>query len=140
MIIHGLKYRNVSQFWIILFHEIAHLLLHIKKPGDEFADYKNQTQDQREKDADKWAYDTLVSENRELEFRSRHPEPGPAQVRKFADNLRVHPAIVAEVFNRRAGREVISYSRLKKENLFPHLDEATVDALMATSQFGARRP
>lgn len=135
MIIHGLKYRNLSQFWIILFHEIAHLLLHIEEPGDEFADYEDQAQDQREIDADRWAYDTLVSENRELEFRSRHPAPSPEQVRSFAETLRVHPAIVAEVFNRRAGREVISYSRLKVENLFPHLSEETFAALMATSSF-----
>ncbi|MEX2579680.1 MAG: type II TA system antitoxin MqsA family protein [Verrucomicrobiales bacterium] len=135
VIIHGLKYRNLSQFWIILFHEIAHLLLHITKPGEVFTDYDDQTGDGQERDADAWAYDTLVSMDRELEFRSQSPEPGPNQLLDFANELRVHPAIVAEIFNKRAGGEIISYSRLKKAGLFPHLDEAATRALMATSRF-----
>lgn len=133
LIIHGLKFRSLSQFWIILFHEIAHLLLHIKSPKDVFTDYEDQEQDQREQDADSWAYDTLASLDRELEFRSKHPKPTIWQLQSYASEIKVHPAIAAEVFNKRAGREIISYAYLKKEKLFPQLTEPETKALIATS-------
>ncbi|MGD1978633.1 MAG: type II toxin-antitoxin system MqsA family antitoxin [Akkermansiaceae bacterium] len=131
MIIHGLKYRSLSQFWIILFHEIAHLLLHINSPEDVFIDYEDQEQDDREQDADKWAYDTLASLDRELEFRSTHPQPAIWQLKKYAEEIKVHPAIAAEILNKRAEREVISYAYLRKEKLFPQLEKAQAAALMA---------
>lgn len=132
MIIHSLKYRTISQFWIILFHEIAHLLLHISKAGEAFTDYEEQSSDPKETDADNWAYDTLVSLDRELELKSDAPVPEPWRVARFAKEIGVHPAIVAEVFNKRAGKEIISYAYMKKENLFPHLSETEAAALMAT--------
>lgn len=131
LIIHGLKYRSLSQFWIILFHEIAHLLLHIKFPHDVFMDYEDQEQDDRENDADQWAYDTLASLDRELEFKSKHPEPSLQELRTYAEEIKVHPAIAAEILNKRTGREIVPYAYLKKEKLFPQLDEAQTEALMA---------
>lgn len=131
MILHSLKYRNLSQFWIILFHEIAHLLLHIEDPGDSFTDYEEQSTDPRENDADNWAYDALVSLDDELEFKAKNPVPAPWQVEQFAKRIRVHPAIAAEVFNKRAGEEVISYSLLRMKGLFPTVDATAAKALMA---------
>lgn len=137
MIIHSLKYRSLSQFWIILFHEIAHLLLHISEPGETFTDYEEQSEDAREKDADKWAYDTLVSLDRELELKSNSPKPGPWEVAEFAKKVGVHPAIVTEVVNKRAKKMVISYPYMKQEGLFPQLSETETKALMATSMITA---
>lgn len=139
LIIHSLKYRSLSQFWIILFHEIAHLLLHISKPGETFADYEEQSEDPREKDADTWAYDTLVSLDRELELKSNSPKPEPWEVAQFAKKIRVHPAIVAEIFNLRAGEMVISYAYMKKEKLYPQLSRTEAMALMETVALGSRR-
>lgn len=133
LIIHGLKFRSLSQFWIILFHEIAHLLLHIESPKDVFTDYENQEQDQREQDADSWAYDTLASLDRELEFRSKHQKPTIWQLRNYASEIKVHPAIAAEILNKRAGEDIISYAYMKKEKLFPQLSETETNALMATA-------
>ena len=134
MIIHSLKYRNLSQFWIILFHEIAHLLLHIEAPGDTFTDYEEQSTDPREVDADTWAYDALVSLDDELEFKAKSPVPAPWQVEQFARRIRVHPAIVAEVFNKRAGNEVISYSLMRMKGFFPTVDASVASKLMALSR------
>jgi hypothetical protein len=133
MIIHSLKSRSLSQFWIILFHEIAHLLLHISKPGESFTDYEEKSEDPREIDADNWAYDTLVSLDRELELKSNSPNPEPWRVAQFAEKIGVHPAIVAEVFNKRCGEDIISYAYMKKEGLFPHLSETETHALLATA-------
>ena len=136
MIIHGLKYRNVSQFWLILFHEIAHLLLHISNPGDVITDYEDQTSDPREVEADEWARDTLVYSDKLIAFSARYPEPTPQQIEQFARELKVHTAIAAEVFNKRAGEEVIKYSRLKQLGLFPGLSKEETALLWEISPVG----
>lgn len=129
VIIHSLKYRTVSQFWLILFHEIAHLVLHINDPGDVFAEYDDQTTDPRETAADEWARDTLVFSDSLIAFQARHENPEPWQIQEFAREVKVHPAIAAEVFNRKAGREIIKYSLLKLKGLFPHISEAEAEDL-----------
>ena len=129
MIIHSLKYRTLSQFWLILFHEIAHLLLHINTPDDVFAEYADQTDDPKELAADEWARDTLVYSDKLVEFISRHPKPKIWEIKHFSSEIKVHASIIAEVFNRKKGKEVISYAHLKKENLFPNVSEAQAENL-----------
>jgi HTH-type transcriptional regulator/antitoxin HigA len=119
LIIHGLKYRNISQFWLVLFHEIAHLLLHIETPEDFFAEYEYSSDDPREAEADEWARNTLVYQNELTEFATRHPKPALRELAQFSSKIKVHPAIIAEVFNRRAGKDVLAYSYLAKNELFP---------------------
>jgi HTH-type transcriptional regulator/antitoxin HigA len=123
VIIHSLKYRNVSQFWLILFHEIAHLLLHIDDVEDVFPEYDDQQADPREAQADEWARDTLVYSDQLIAFCARHEKPEFWQIADFARELGVHTAVAAEVFNKKAGAEVIKYSLLKKMRLFPHISE-----------------
>jgi len=129
LIIHSLKFRTVSQFWLILFHEIAHLVLHITNPGDVFEDYDDQTTDPKEMAADQWAMDTLVFSDALIAFQARHENPDPWQIQQFAQEVKVHPAIAAEVFNKKAGREVIKYSYLKMKGLFPHISESEAEEL-----------
>jgi putative zinc finger/helix-turn-helix YgiT family protein len=133
VIIHSLKYRNLSQFWLILFHEIAHLVLHIHDVGDVFAEYDDQAADPRETEADEWARDTLVHRDVLMTFRAHHGKPDVTQLRKFADELGVHPAIAAEVFNRRAESEVINYALLRAKGLFPNLSEKDAEKLWQES-------
>ena len=129
MIIHSLKYRTLSQFWLILFHEIAHLLLHIDTPEDVFSEYADQADDPQESEADEWARDTLVFSDKLVEFMSRHPKPKIWEIRRFSSEIKVHPSIIAEVFNRKKDKEVISYSYLRKSNLFPNISEAQANTL-----------
>lgn len=133
LIIHGLKYRSLSQFWVILFHEIAHLLLHISEPGQAIPDYEEASDDPLESQADEWAFDTLASRDAELEFLANHPKPQPWQLQKYADRINLHPAIAAEILNRRTNQEIISFSYLKKVGMFPQLSEEETKQLMATS-------
>jgi len=132
VIIHGLKFRSLSQFWIILFHEIAHLLLHISKPGEVFADYEDQKNDEKEQEADDWAYDTLVSVDRHLEFKGSLQKPTIWALKNFADQIKVHPAIAAEIFNRRIGKDVFAYGHLKSKGLFPNISTEQAEALLRT--------
>lgn len=123
VIIHSMKYRNLAQFWLILFHEIAHLMLHIIRVEDVFAEYEDRKDDAKEKEADEWAQDTLVYSDKLIAFSARCPKPTPEQIGAFAREVKVHTAIAAEVFNKRAKADVIPYSRLNQLGLFPSLSE-----------------
>lgn len=131
IIIHSLKGRTVSQFWLVLFHEIAHLLLHINSPEDVFEEYIDQKSDPREMDADQWARDTLVYSDKLTEFAVRHPKPKMWELEHFAQEIKVHPAIAAEVFNLRANTkpEPISYGFLRKRGLYPSISAAQASKL-----------
>jgi hypothetical protein len=133
LIIHGLKYRSLSQFWLILFHEIAHLLLHISEAGQAIPDYEEASSDPREVQADEWAFDTLASRDAELEFLANIPKPTHWDLQKYARRIHLHTAIAAEVLNRREGRNVFSFGYLKKQGFFPHLSKEEAQALIATS-------
>ncbi|MGJ8633187.1 MAG: ImmA/IrrE family metallo-endopeptidase [Luteolibacter sp.] len=129
VIVHGLKYRNHSQFWRVLFHEIAHLLLHITEVNQCIADYENQDNDQQEKEADKWADDTLVYSDELTQFAVRHPQPKHYELESFAKKIKTHVSIVAEVFNDKAMGQKISYPYLRSLELYPKIPETTVDKL-----------
>lgn len=135
VIVHGLKYRSLAQFWVILFHEIAHLLLHLSKPGEGIPEYEDAATDLREQQADEWAFDTLAPRDTELEFLVNHPNPDIRQLVRYAQDIQLHPAIAAEVLNRRAHRKIMSYAQLTKSGFFPHLSEQETESLMATSRF-----
>ena len=134
MIIHGLKFKNVAEFWKVLFHEIAHLLLHIKSPDDVFAEYEVRDDSSEEKQADEWAYEALIYSEKLLSFSIRHPTPTIWELISFAQDLKVHPAIAAEAFNRRAGKEVLSYAYLRQEKLFPTLKKADCENMWQLSR------
>lgn len=136
VIIHSMKYRNLAQFWLILFHEIAHLMLHISDVKDVFPEYEHRNDDAREKEADEWAQDTLVYSDRLIAFSARCPKPKPDQIDAFAQEVKVHTAIAAEVFNKRAKAEVISYSRLTQLGLFPGLSEEDAAFLWKNNPLG----
>lgn len=136
LIIHSLKYKTYAQFWVVLFHEIAHLLLHIEKPGDGLADYEDQKQDEKEQEADTWAYDTLFSLNAHLEFRRQYKAGEFWQVERFAKRERVHPAIVADIVNKREEKEFVPFGLLIKKGLFPHLTQEEVERLTTAPDGG----
>lgn len=135
MVLHGLKYKNVAQFWIVLFHELAHLLLHIKTPKDIFPEYGNPSDDLSEIEANAWAYDKLVSLDKELEFRSEAQKPEPEQVDSFAKSIKVNTAVVAEIFNLRSKKQVIKYATLTRMGMFPHLSKELASLLVESSDF-----
>ena len=119
----SIKYRNYSTFWITLFHEIAHLLLHINSPEDIIPEYENQKSDEREQTANRWTYDTLLSESHALEFLSRKTEIW--ELKHFAGKHKIHPAVAAEICNRYADKEVFNYGWLRKRELFPSISDET---------------
>jgi HTH-type transcriptional regulator/antitoxin HigA len=124
----SIKYRNYSTFWITLFHEIAHLLLHINSPDDVIPEYENQKEDEREIAANQWAYDTLLSQNHALEFLATTLPTEIWKLKEFAQKRKIHPAIAAEICNKYTGKEYFNYGRLRMEKLFPTLSDVAFRA------------
>jgi HTH-type transcriptional regulator/antitoxin HigA len=92
-----LRYDRLDNFWFSLSHELAHLALHMKrgeKTGfvDDFT--APDSGDQLEKEADKWAEESLIP-SREWAKSVVRSSPTPANVVQLAHTLGIHPAIVA---------------------------------------------
>lgn len=119
----SIKYRNYSSFWITLFHEIAHLLLHIDTPDDIIPEYENQNEDEREIAANQWAYDSLLSQNHALEFLAKTQPTELWKLEAFAQKRKIHPSIAAEICNKYTGFEYFNYARLRMKNLFPTVSD-----------------
>jgi len=134
MIVHALKFQNTSQFWRVLFHEIAHLILHIETPEDRFDDYEDQKEDQFEKDADDWADELLVYGEKMIAFKARHPEPEIYHLLEFAKDLKTSPSVVAEIVNDTYGHKVYDYGYLRKKGLFPSIQKSDSESMWAVSR------
>ena len=129
MVIHGLKYQTVSQFWIVLFHELAHLLLHIKTPEDVFAEYENQAEDEKEQEAQNWAYDKLFYSDEFRVFDARHSSPKLTDLKALSCRLKVQPGILAEIYNKKKGRDIFEYRILVKAKLFEGIPKDVAQTL-----------
>jgi len=91
-----LRYDRLDNFWFTLFHELAHVGIHLDKDGfDVFYDNLDDTsRDQCEKEADALAQEALIPARQWKA--SGLPKHAPAEaVIRFADQLRISPAIPA---------------------------------------------
>lgn len=91
-----LRYDRIDNFWFCLMHELAHVALHLGGDTAQFFDDLDVDSqgDRREKDADQLAGEALIPEEdwrRSPASRLRSPEA----VQQLANQLRIHPAIVA---------------------------------------------
>jgi hypothetical protein len=84
---------------------------------DIIPEYENQKNDEREQTADRWAYDSLLSENHALEFLAGNPEIW--ELKPFAGKRKIHPAIAAEICNRYAGEGSVQLRMAPKERSIP---------------------
>lgn len=92
-----LRYDRIDNFWFTLMHEVAHLSLHIDNEENvQFYDDLDvgHQDDVREKEADELASETLIPH----EVWTKSPASrirAPEAVEQLADELGIHPAIVA---------------------------------------------
>ena len=78
--------KDADKFWFSLFHELAHIVLgHVGLP--------NGTYEDDEREADKWAGDTLISSDHFEAFR-RNGDYSESSVLQFAKNQGIAPGIV----------------------------------------------
>ena len=91
-----LRYDRLDNFWFVLFHELAHLVLHLSNDasGSFLEDLDIKSEDTEEREADKWAVDALINpeiwKTSGLNIESTYDD-----IINFARNLRISPSIPA---------------------------------------------
>ena len=91
-----LRHDRLDNFWFTLFHELAHVALHLDQDaaGAFFDDLTEGGKDQCEQEADRLASEALIPEAAWSEEQlTKHSLP--SSVVKFAEKLRISPAIPA---------------------------------------------
>lgn len=115
-----LRFDRLDNFWFTLLHECVHIWKHLDKPGDVILDriLDKESNDEIEKEANRYARDLLISR---ADWRSATIRQAPtrAGILRFAEELNVHPAIVAgrvqkETENYAAFSDLVGRGELKK--------------------------
>lgn len=90
-----LRFDRIDHFWFCLFHELGHVAMHLSGDGQPFFDDLSlEAMDQKEKEADECASSGLIPNHKWQNFESQK-DFSPLAVMNFADEVGVHPAIVA---------------------------------------------
>jgi HTH-type transcriptional regulator/antitoxin HigA len=120
-----LRHDRIDNFWFCLMHECAHVALHLDGTFPQFYDDLDVDAgaDSREREADQMAGEALVPESawrKSPASRLRSPEA----VRHLANQLRIHPAIVAgrsrhQFKSFRVLSQFVGHGRVRR--LFPEL-------------------
>ena len=91
-----LRHDRLDNFWFTLFHEVAHVALHMDKDGVDFFvdDLTETSKDKCEKEADALASESLIP-TKEWKAKRFQKNTSPASIRAFAEKLRISPSIPA---------------------------------------------
>lgn len=90
-----LRYDRLDNFWFVLLHEVAHILLHLKKGKvEKIFDDLEASADLFEAEADSFALEALIPKMAWETALPRFVRTDSA-VSNFANDLNIHPAIVA---------------------------------------------
>ncbi len=94
----GLTLRNdrIDSFWYTLIHELSHILKHLKKADEIFADYDLDSDSSQaiEREADKLTRETFIPQAIWLRSDAYYQRTEEA-VHELAKELRIHPAVIA---------------------------------------------
>ena len=91
-----IRYDRIDNFWFSLCHELAHIVLHFDNNQLEnpFFDNLEVEGNDLEKHADKQTRDWLIPQ-KEWETSNVLNNPLPVYIKEFAEQLKIHPAIIA---------------------------------------------
>ena len=120
-----LRHDRLDNFWFVLFHELVHIIHHLRK-GDVESIFDNLNVEARdiEQDADKQAGEILVPEEKWNIALARYLRSEDS-IKDFAQELNIHPAIVAGKIRREANNYIIlkdMVGRGEVRKLFPDID------------------
>lgn len=91
-----LRFDRIDYFWFTLLHEVTHIWKHLNIAGEAFVDRLDldEGNDRYEKEANRIARDALIP--RDIWGRSAvRLQPSIESIKDFAEEIDVHPAIVA---------------------------------------------
>lgn len=95
-----LRFDRLDNFWFCLFHELAHIALHLRDKNDLFIDdlsldgSSDGSTNRAEAEADRWAADMLIPPDL-WQCSAAAERPTLMNVVSLAQELGIHPAIVA---------------------------------------------
>ncbi|MBN1803998.1 MAG: helix-turn-helix domain-containing protein [Sedimentisphaerales bacterium] len=119
-----LRYDRLDNFWFVLFHELVHIIEHLHKGDIEsiFDDLDVEDED-IEREADEQAGEILVPEKKWHTALARYLRSKDSII-DFANELRIHPAIIAGKIRREANNytllmDMVGQSEVRK--LFPDI-------------------
>ena len=96
-----IRHDSLDNFWFCLLHELAHIACHFQDGEGEafiddlrFQERYRQRDDEREREADEWARESLIPYDLWIDHPAR-VDPNAENVASLAQLADVHPAIVA---------------------------------------------
>lgn len=93
-----LRHKRIDNFAFTLFHELGHIFLHLREgQTGEFVDLKDAyrtSKDVKEQEANTFASNHLIPYDKWVGFFNTHTRFNDKLITDFADELRIHPAIV----------------------------------------------
>lgn len=98
-----LRYDRLDNFWFTLFHELAHVALHLdEETGAFFDDLDQAGPNECEGEANRWAEEAMIPATlwKQANLTDR---PSRTGVLEFASRLRIHPAIPAGRIRKQTG-------------------------------------
>lgn len=95
MIQQSLLFKSNDQFWFTFFHEGRHVLQRRKKTIFLEGEASQPEDAEREEEANDFAADLLIPRGEWKRFVSGAGRFGESAIRRFADEVRIHPGIVA---------------------------------------------
>jgi HTH-type transcriptional regulator/antitoxin HigA len=114
-----LRHDRLDNFWFVLFHEIAHIILHLSGDLNAIFDDLDVKIDGIEKEADVHALDSLIPDEiwRKSLVRFR---PSEKAIINQAEILNIHPALIAGRIRRETGQyhqftELIGLNKVRKQ-------------------------
>ncbi len=98
-----LRYDRLDNFWFVLFHELAHIILHLSQQLDTIFDDLDSNIEGIESEADQYALDISVPANIWKRSLVRF-SPSVETINNQARQLKVHPALIAGRIRRETGK------------------------------------
>lgn len=91
-----LRFDRIDNFWFTLMHEVVHVWKHLSNPGEVFLDrlLDKESTEEVEREANRLARDLLIS-RADWKSAAVRQMPTKAGICAFAEELKIHPAIVA---------------------------------------------
>jgi len=116
-----LRYDRLDNFWFVLFHEIAHIKLHLNEHIEAVFDDLDLKGDEMETEADNFALNALIPNDVWKKSLVRF-SPSKDAIVNQAQKLHVHPALVAGRIRRETGKyyqlnELIGQGEVRKNFL-----------------------
>ena len=124
-----LRYDRLDNFWFVLFHELFHVVKHLRKGGlsRAFDDLEATGEDRIEEEADTLAGNALIPTAKWEHALARYVRSADA-VREFSRELDINPAIVAGRVRKEANNYVILADLVGQGGVRKHFPKADFGA------------